>query len=364
MGDTMEHDIFGPEKLIEVYDAKTGMKGFLVIDNTILGPGKGGIRMTPTVSLNEVYRLARTMTWKNALFELPFGGAKAGIMFDPKNVSKDEKKKIVQSFARAIKGLEKEYVAGPDISMTDEDMKTYVEANGDRNSATGKPKELGGLPHELGSTGFGVFLAAKIAAKQAGLDISKATIAIEGFGNVGWFAAKFLSEAHAKIIAVGDSKGTIFDKKGLDFHKLDNVKKKTGSIINYPGVSKMDILDVEADILITAAVPDLIREESIDRLKFKIIVEGSNIPMKEDVEEKLYENGMLVVPDFVANAGGVISSYVEYIGKGEKEMFKIVEEKISKTVDLVLKESAKRKISPRKVAFKIAEERVRAKMKK
>ena len=358
----VNYDGFGPEKIVHVYNPKTGMRGFLVVDNSALGPGKGGIRMTPTVSEDEVLRLARTMTWKCALADLPFGGAKAGIIADDKQMSKQSKKEIVEAFSRSLKEISPaKYIAAPDMNMGEEEMGWYVKANGDNRSATGKPRKLKGLPHELGSTGFGVFIASKIAAEHKNIDLKKASVAIEGFGNVGSFAAKYFFEHGSRLIAVSDSKGMAYDKKGIDFGKLTGVKRNTGSVVNY-GSSNFkncsDILKVDADILITAAKPDLISAGDADGLKFKVIVEGSNIPMTPDVEEILHKKGILVVPDFVPNAGGVISSYVEYTGGDEKKMFKLIEEKISRNTKLVLEISSKNKESPRESALVIAKEKV------
>jgi glutamate dehydrogenase/leucine dehydrogenase len=368
MSHVIEYDEFGPEKILGVYDPKTGMRGFVVIDNTVLGPGKGGIRMTPTVTVEEVFRLARTMTWKNAIADLPFGGAKSGIIADSKAISPVKKKLVVEAFSRALRVVSPEnYIAAPDMNMAEREMKWYVDKNGSRKSATGKPKPMGGLPHELGSTGFGVFHSALVAGKHAGLDIEKSTVAIEGFGNVGWFAAKFLSEIGCSLIAVSDSRGVIHNPDGIDFKKLANVKKETGSVINY-GKGKVrqceDILDTKADILITAAIPDLIKPGDVGRLKFKLIVEGSNIPMTHEVEERCHAKGILVVPDFVANAGGVISSYVEYMGGSEAEMFKSVKNKIAKNTKLVLDRAEKIKDHPRDAALVIAKERIRKKRSK
>ena len=361
------HDEFGPEKIIEVYDAKVGMHGFVVIDNTALGPGKGGIRMTPSVTKDEVFRLARAMTWKNALADLPFGGAKSGIIANPRQFSIEKKQAIIESFAKALKAVSpSKYVAAPDISMGEKEIEWYVNANGDMKSATGKPAKLGGLPHELGSTGFGVYHATVVASKYANLDLKGSTFAVEGFGNVGWFAAKFLSDHGAKLIAVSDSKGVIHNDNGLDFKKIVEIKKKTGTVNNYKdGICEEceSILDVKADILITAAIPDLIKAGDVDRLNFKLIVEGSNIPMTKEVEELCHMKGILVVPDFVANAGGVISSYVEYKGGDKDEMFKIVEEKIVANTDLVLKKSQEQNLPPRTVGMEIAKKRVRKKCK-
>jgi glutamate dehydrogenase/leucine dehydrogenase len=225
---------------------------------------------------------------------------------------------------------------------------------------------MGGIPHELGSTGFGVYHATKVACKHYGLDLKKATFAVEGFGNVGWFVAKYLTEAGAKLVAVSDSRGVIYNEKGLDFVRLAKVKKEKGTVTAY-GEGKvlpsMEIKKVKADILVTAAIPDLINAGDVDEMKFKIIIEGSNIPMVHDVEELFYKKGVLVVPDFVANAGGVISSYVEYIGKTEKDMWKMVEEKITKNTKMVLDLAKKNKVSPRECAMDIAKERVLKKCK-
>ena len=363
----IDFDEFGPEKILEVYNPKVGMRGFVVIDNTSLGPGKGGIRMTPSVSAVEVSRLARAMTWKNALADIPFGGAKSGIVADSKRITPSHKKAIVEAFSKALTVVTPDlYVAAPDMNMAEKEMEWFAKANGNKRSTTGKPTSMGGLPHELGSTGFGVFHATKVAAPYANLDLKNATVAVEGFGNVGYFVTKFLSEHGAKIVAVSDSRGVIHNYDGLDFKKLAKVKKQTGSVTNYKPGSKdccEDILNVKADILITAAIPDLINVSDVRNLKFKLIVEGSNIPMTYDIEELINDKGVLVVPDFVANAGGVISSYVEYKGGSEKEMFKLVEKKVANNTKIVMEAAKKRKCVPRQCALEIAKERIRKKCK-
>ncbi|MBU1199476.1 MAG: Glu/Leu/Phe/Val dehydrogenase [Nanoarchaeota archaeon] len=360
------HDEIGPEKILEVYDPKTGMHGFVVIDNTVLGPGKGGIRMTPTVSKEEVFKLARAMTYKCSLAGLPFGGAKSGIIANPKEITPEHKQAIVKAFAKALIPVSpSQYVAAPDISMAEEEMRLYANTNGDPKSCTGKPADMGGLPHELGSTGFGVYHSTLVAVKHLGLDIKKLTFAVEGFGNVGWFASKFLTEAGAKLIAVSDSQGTLCNNEGIDFDKLAEVKKKERTVTKYNEgktclvLKGEEIVSAGADILITAAVPDLITDANKDQIKAKIIVQGSNIPMTYEIEEFLHKKNILVVPDFVANAGGVISSYVEFIGGNEKEMFKMVEEKIVKNTTEVLERAKKAGIKPRDAGLKIAVERIK-----
>jgi len=365
----IEYDEFGPEKIMTVYDPKTGMKGIVVIDNTTLGPGKGGIRMTPTVDTEEVANLARNMTWKCALAELPFGGAKAGIIADSREIGKAKKKNIVEAFSRAIRVVCPElYVAAPDMYMSEQDMGWFAEANGDGRSCTGKPESMGGLPHELGGAGFGVFHAARVAAEIMGLDLTKATFAVEGFGSLGKPAAQYLSEEGARFVAVSDSRGTIYKSDGLSFEILATLKKEGASVIRYArqgGGEVCDlracdhILDVDADILITAARPNLINYGDVDRLHFKLIVQGSNLPMGWSVERACHKKGITVVPDFVANAGGIIASYVEYIGGGVQEMFDSIRDKVSRNTQMVLEESVKQNRMPRKHALSIARNRVR-----
>ena len=369
-------DDLGPEKVFFVYNSDLGVKGWVVIDNTILGVGKGGIRMTPTATMNEVARLARAMTYKNALAGLPFGGAKAGIQVQPEVIKDKEKKKaVIQFFSNAIKSIcPRLYVAGPDMNTGEEEMRWFAEANGSWKSATGKPKDMCigpmkcGIPHEYGSTGFGVAVATKVALDFKKIDITKVSFGVEGFGNVGYFTAKHLTEAGARLVAVSDSKGTLYNPDGIDFKELEKVKKETGSVTNYkPGqvMKTTDLFELPVDILITAALPDVIHQGNVDKVKAKIVVEGSNIPMKPEFEKTLAERGVLVIPDFVANAGGVISSYAEYKRKTVEDMFKIVEKKIRQNTKKVLLLSAKENILPRDAAMKIALERInKAKEKK
>ena len=369
----IKFDDFGPEKVLEVYDPKTKMHGFVVIDNTARGPGKGGIRLRPDVTKEEVFRLARAMTWKCAMADLPFGGGKSGIIADDKKILKEEKKTIIEAFSKALKPVcPSMYVAAPDMNMAEEEMRWFAQANGSMKACTGKPKDLGGIPHELGSTGFGVFHSTLVAAEHFSLDIKNSTVAVQGFGNVGMFAAKFLSEVGARIISVSDSKGCLNVPEGINIEKLIKIKKETGSVINYSEktVKSRDmhpsqifkcesIFELPVDILIPAAVADVINKNNVDRVGAKIIVEAANIPIPHEIENILYEKGILIVPDFVANAGGVISSYIEYIGGKEEQMFKLIEEKIKKNTKLFLEKSKKEKMNPRDTALEIAKKRVK-----
>ncbi|OGG40478.1 hypothetical protein A2116_01845 [Candidatus Jorgensenbacteria bacterium GWA1_49_17] len=353
-------DKFGPEYVLTVYDSKLGMEGFLVVDNTVLGPGKGGMRMTPTVTVEEISRLARAMTWKNAVCGLPFGGAKAGIVWS--GGSPELKKEFIQSFARRIAHfMPKYYIAGPDVSSGEKEMQWFVEATGNPKSATGKPAALGGLPHELGSTGFGVANAARVAVELKGMDIKKTTVAIEGFGNVGTFAFKFLKEMGAKIIAVADSRGGVWNENGLDGDELLELKKggkSVGDSRQGKKISHDEVFGINADVLIPASITDVVNDGNKNTIKAKIVVEGANIPMRENIEEELWKKGILIVPDFIANGGGVISSYAEHMGYDSEKMFEMVKEKVTAAATEVIGISLKNNENPRAVALRVARERI------
>ncbi len=344
-----------PEMIVEVSDAKTGMRGVLVVDNTNRGVGKGGIRMTPTVTKEEVMRLAATMTLKNAIADLPFGGAKSGIVASPEVIADPKKKKAyMQAFAQAIKPLLRtKYIAGPDVNTTEKEMAWFAEAVKDRKSVTGKPKKLGGLPHELGSTGYGVVIATRIALKKAGIDEKKARVAVEGFGNVGSFVVKFLTKAGIKVVAIANSKITKYSEDGVKSITDPKAQERP----------RQDIFGLDVDVLIPATVTDVINDSNKNNIKAKIIIEGANIPMNETIEQELFERGIMIVPDFVANAGGVISSYAEHMGYKPERMFKLVEQKVSKATEAVLDRSLMQKKHPRIVATEIALERVNGKRK-
>ena len=359
---------FGPEKILEVYDPKIGMHGFVVIDSTTLGPAKGGIRMTPSVSIDEVSKLARTMTWKCALADLPFGGGKSGIIADPRKLSEEQKIAMIRSFAIALRPVcPSLYVAAPDMNTGEREMREFALSNGSNKSTTGKPTDMQGIPHELGSTGWGVFHSTLVAVQLEDINPKEMTVAIEGYGNVGSFAAQFLSEEGAKIVAVSDSKGTIYNENGLDIKKMDEVKKNTGSVTNYsPGkvLKGEKMFELPVDVLIPGALPNVINKDNANKIKAKIIVEAANIPTTPDIEEKLHKKGILVVPDFVANAGGVISSYAEYIGENPVKMMEMVRERVVRNTKLVLEKAKNDKIKPRDAAMEIVVERVREGMKK
>ena len=353
-------DEYGFEKIIEVFDQRSGMQGVCVIHNTARGPGKGGIRMVPDVTIEEVMGLARAMTWKNAMADLPFGGAKSGIKADSKKLTPLQKEEQMRAFARKIaEVVPKEYIAGPDMNVTEREMAEFADEIGTPKACTGKPASVGGLPHELGSTGFGVAISTRIAVKHMGKDINGMTVAIEGFGNVGTYAMKFLEEYGAKIVAVSDSKGTIYDKAGLKYADLMKIKAEKGTVTAAKG-EKLDtakLFELPVDILIPGARPDVIHKDNVANVKAKIVAEGGNLPAKYEIEQILMKKGVVILPDFVANAGGVISSYCETMGWDAKTMFQVVESKIGSNTKIMLEKAQHN--DTRKAALEIAKARVR-----
>lgn len=369
----IKHDKFGPEKIIEVYDLKSGMRGFLVIDNTAFGRGKGGFRMTPDVTAEEIYRLARTMTWKSALAQIPFGGAKGGIIWN--GGSEKKKKQYVEAYARAIKMfVPRLYITAPDIGTGKEEMQWFTDAINNFRGATGHDKDeyvkfhgkkRFGIPHELGTTGYGVAVATRVAAQFKKIDLRGATIAIHGFGNVGSFTFKFLHEMGAKIVAVADRATGLYEPNGLTLELFDLAEKKV-PLKRYKKAKHIKpnkLLELKVDILIPASVTDVINEKNKNNIKAKIIVEGGNIVMSEKIEEELFKKRILIIPDFVANSGGLISSYAEYRGFKIDKTFELIEVKIRKNTLRILKENRNKKESPRTTAIRIARRRVEQKMK-
>lgn len=353
-------DEIGPEKIILIYESRTKVKALVVVDNVAAGPAIGGVRMAPDVTLDEVRRLARAMTYKNVMAGLPHGGGKSGIIADPKVVKKEQ---VIRTFARAIKNI-LEYIPGPDMG-TDESSMAYVYDEIGR--AVGLPRELGGIPlDEMGATGFGVAECADVAKDYINLDLSGARVVIEGFGNVGKPAARFLSGKGAILIGASDSKGTIFNPEGLNVEELINVKEFTGSVTNYKNgevLKTTDILMINTDILIPAARPDVISDANADVVDAKLIIEGANIPITQSAEKMLHDRGILVIPDFVANAGGVITASVEYHGGTESVALDRIKTTIRRNTKELLEKVYNDKTYPRETAVGIAKQRVLRAMK-
>jgi glutamate dehydrogenase (NAD(P)+) len=366
-----EIDEWGPEKVLQVYDPDTGMKGVLVIDNTSTGPGKGGIRFAPSVTPLEIFKLARTMTWKCAAAGLPFGGAKGGIIADPNKV---DRVSWMKSFAKMIRPYcPSQYIAATDVGTTELDMAIFAHEIGDMRACTGKPSELGGIPHELGTTGYGVSVSL-----QTAFDILKelkiiqlsqkaqTRVVIQGFGNVGSFAAQFLDQKGVKVVGVSDVSGLIYNKEedGLNIPKLMKDMKGKAKLSDlkdygYDIRDKDEIFEIGLDIFIPAAMGGVINNKTSSKLignGVKMVVEAANIPTTSDADEYLHKNKIWIIPDFLANAGGVIGSFVEYQGRTEKDAFDLIEYKISKNIKEVLTEAIMKEENPRKIATELSKQ--------
>jgi glutamate dehydrogenase (NAD(P)+) len=363
-----ETDEWGPEKVLQVYDPDTGMKGVLVIDNTSTGPGKGGIRFAEGATPLEVFKLARTMTWKCAAAGLPFGGAKGGIIADPNKV---DRVAWVKSFAKMIKPYcPGQYIAATDIGTTELDMAIFAHEIGDMRACTGKPSELGGIPHELGTTGYGVTTALETALEVLlelnAIHISRDNIkvSIQGFGNVGSFTARFLDSSGIKVVSISDISGLVYNKDGLNIPRLMiDMKGKSmlSDLDGYDILNKNQIFEFDSDIFIPAAMGNVIVDDTVTKILdhgVKIVVEAANLPTTKKADEYLNSNGVWVIPDFLANAGGVIGSFVEYQGRTEKEAFDLIRYKISKNIKNILTQAIVNGENPRLLALELSKQLV------
>ncbi len=352
-------DELGPAKVLHVYDPQCGLQGIIVVDNVSCGPSIGGVRMAADVSTDEVFRLARAMTLKNAAAGLPHGGGKSGIIADPKTA---DKPRLIRAFARAIRDLV-DYIPGPDMG-TDESCMAWVHDQIGRS--VGLPRVLGGIPlDEIGATGFGLARSAEIATQFCDVELRGAKVAIEGFGNVGQPAAKFLEEQGAILVAASDSQGAVYDPDGIAVEALRQVKSESGSVANYTRgekITQAQLFTVDCDILVPAARPDCIHAGNAHQIQAKLILQGANIPATAEAETILHERGVLVVPDFIANAGGVICASVEYHGGSEVDALEQIAEKIRRNTREVIQLSQQRKIGPRQAAVQLATERVTSAM--
>lgn len=300
-------------------------EGFRVQHNSALGPYKGGIRFHEKVDVYTDTALATLMTIKNSLAGLPYGGGKGAVKVDPKRLSQNELERLSRGYIRAIAPLigEKLDIPAPDVGTNSQIMAwmvdEYIKIKGINEAGviTSKPVELWGNPVRNYSTGYGCYVCAREAAKEYLGGLKNIRVSVQGFGNVGMYAAYWCAKDGAKIIAISDTSGTIYNPNGLDIEKLIKVKMETGAVSNYEDAQLIKdskaALYVDADIQIPSALENQITIENVKNVKGKIIVEGANGPTTPDAEEYLTKNGIIVVPDFLANAGGVIMSYLEWV---------------------------------------------------
>jgi glutamate dehydrogenase (NAD(P)+) len=349
--------------------------GYRVQYNITLGPAKGGIRYHPGVTLDEVTALAAWMTWKCAVAHIPFGGGKGGIIVDPNRLSRRELEALTRRYVAEIVdaiGPEKD-VPAPDVNTNDQIMAwimdTYSMHVGHTSTAvvTGKPIEMGGSLGRREATGRGVMIVTREAAKHLGLDIKGASVAVQGFGNVGSVSADLLSRIGAKIVAVTDWKGGVYNDQGLDVAKMIDYAKQRRSIDGFPGGEKLDsskLFELPVDVLIPAALENQITMDNAPKIKAKIIAEGANGPTTPDAHKYLHAHGVFVIPDILANAGGVTTSYFEWVQDRhgyfweEEEVNQKLERKMCEAFNDVFSTAQRYKTDMRTAAYVVAINRV------
>jgi glutamate dehydrogenase/leucine dehydrogenase len=350
--------------------------GYRVQHNESRGPFKGGIRYHQQVDIDEVRALAAWMTWKTAVVDVPYGGAKGGIIANPKTMSVGEIERMTRRYASEISiiiGPEKD-IPAPDVNTSGREMAWIMDTISMAKGfavpgvITGKPLEIGGSLGRPEATSRGLVFTVREAAKKIGLDLKGATVAIQGYGNVGAFAHKLIErDFGSKVIAVTDSKGGIINENGLKYEEVIAHKKKTGSVVGFPGtkpVSNEEILELKVDVLLPCALENVLTKENAGRVKAKMSGEGANGPNTLEADEIMTKNGVLILPDILANAGGVTVSYFEWVQNlynyawTEEEVNNRLDQKITKAFHEVWDMSQKHKVNMREAAYLVAVDRV------
>ncbi len=351
-------------------------EGYRVQHHPVLGPTKGGIRYHPDVTLEEVEGLAILMTWKCAVAGLPFGGAKGGVKCDPSRLSLGELERITRRYAAEIS-----FMIGPDVDIpapdvytTEREMAWMVDTISMHHEGqfmpglvTGKPKVLGGSEGRDGATGRGGFFIAQETLKHLHRELKGATMAIQGFGNVGAHMARFCHEAGAKIVAVSDVYGGLYNPEGIDPLHLREHVRQTKTVRGYPcaePITNEELLELGVDVLVPAAIEDQITEENADRLQAKVVIELANGPTTLKADRILYERGIFVVPDILANAGGVTVSYFEWVQDrsfwfwSAEEVDRHLENFMRRAFRRVWETAERERIDMRTAAYMVAVDRV------
>ena len=349
--------------------------GYRVQYNITLGPAKGGIRYHPGVTLDEVTALAAWMTWKCAVAHIPFGGGKGGIICDPTRMSRRELEALTRRYVAEIIdaiGPEKD-VPAPDVNTNEQTMAWVMDTysmhvgHTETGVVTGKPVELGGSLGRREATGRGVMIVTRESAKHVGIDIKGASVAVQGFGNVGSISAELLAELGARIVAVTDWKGGVYNANGLDVSKLGQHVWQHKTVAGFSGGEPFgndELFSLDVDILIPAALENQITKDNAPRIRAKILVEGANGPTTPEAHRHLHERGVFVVPDILANSGGVTTSYFEWVQDRhgyfwtEKEVNERLEAKMCEAYNAVLQTAMRYKVDMRTAAYLVAINRV------
>ncbi len=350
--------------------------GYRVQYNDAKGPTKGGIRFHPDETIDTVRALAAWMTWKCSLMDLPLGGGKGGIICNPKEMSEGELERLSRSYARAVYqfiGPERD-VPAPDVYTTPQimawimDEYSTIAGKAQFGVITGKPLALGGSKGRGDATAMGGMYCIREAAKKLGIDLAKATVAVQGYGNAGYYAAKLAKEMFgAKIIAICDSQGGCYCKTGVDPEEANKIKTKTTSVCNLKAGDKIsgeELLELDVDILIPSAIENVITEKNAGNIKAKMVVELANGPTTPEADDILYKKGVHIIPDFLANAGGVTVSYFEMVQNFNMyyweadEVYKKLDVKMTTAYNSVWDTHKEYKINMRQAAYVRAVERV------
>ena len=317
--------------------------GFRSQHNDARGPYKGGIRYHPQVSIDEVKALSMWMTWKCAVADIPYGGGKGGIICNPKEMSEDELERLTRRYAYAISDIigPRTDIPAPDVYTGGKEMAwimdTYSALKGyfmQPEIITGKPLAIGGSLGRTEATGRGLSFTVREAAKRLKINMNTATVVVQGFGNAGQYSAQFLEEQGAKVIAVSDSNGGVSNKDGIQVGALRKHKEKKGSVVGFPGtrpISNEDLVEMECTILVPAALENQITGKNAGKIKAKIVAEAANGPTTPDADDILYKNGIMVIPDILANGGGVTVSYFEWLQNLRREYWK--EDEVNQRLD-------------------------------
>jgi len=351
-------------------------KGFRVQYNDVLGPCKGGIRFHPDETIDTIKSLAAWMTWKCAVVDIPLGGGKGGVICDTKEMSPGEVERLSRSYIDAIGqfiGPERD-IPAPDVYTNPQIMAWMMDEYSKLRGyncpgvITGKPVAIGGSLGRGDATARGAMFTIIEAAKHLGVDLAAATVAVQGYGNAGSYIAVLMNDiVSSKIVAVSDSKGGIYNKQGLDPHKVFQHKAETGSVIDFPGaenISNEDLLELGVTVLCPSALENVITVENAPKIRAKIVAALANGPITPEADVILVDNGVFVIPDFLCNAGGVIVSYFEGVQNAynyywdEEEVHERLGKKMTRAFHDVLSESLKRKVSMRVAAYIVAVARV------
>ncbi len=350
-------------------------EGFRVVHSSKLGPSKGGIRYANSVNLDEVKALAAWMTWKCAIVGIPYGGAKGGITCDPRELSPGELERLTRAFTLAMRdvfGPERD-IPAPDMGTNPQTMAwimdEYSQLSGYASPAvvTGKPLVLGGSLGRVEATGRGVMVSTRSAMAKLKMNPSTSTCAVQGFGNVGSISAKLLEMQGLKVCAISDVSGAYYKKGGIDIDAAVEFVEKNKSLEGFKGgkiISNDELLTLDVDVLVPAALEDQITEQNADRIKAKLIVEGANGPTAANADRILNDKGIMVVPDILANAGGVSVSYFEWVQNRLGYFW--TEERVNRRADRIMKQafenvykaSKKYKVSMRTAAYIVAIDKV------